>query len=160
MDPAMLGTTLAELNVHGALATGMWGLALAAALFVLSNLALIGIVVALPADFFCHAPPACAVQGRRWGVYLALMIAKNAVGLLLLLLGIPLILPGVPGPGLILILLGLALLDFPGKRRLERRLLSYPGVLRTVNRLRTRFGRSPLQLDEIPSTGHTPRTDQ
>jgi hypothetical protein len=44
-------------------------------------------------------------------------------------------------------IIGLTLVDFPGKRRLERRLLRHPRVLRAINRLRARFDRPPLDVD-------------
>jgi hypothetical protein len=40
------------------------------------------------------------------------------------------------------------LLDFPGKRGLELKLVSRPKVLHAINRLRQRFDKPPLQLDE------------
>ena len=49
--------------------------------------------------------------------------------------------------GLVFMLLGLSLLDFPGKRNLERRLLAIPAVIGFLNGVRGRFGRSPLVLD-------------
>jgi len=73
-------------------------------------------------------------------------VVKNVVGLLLVGLGIVLSLPGVPGQGILTILVGLMLLEVPGKRRLERRMVGRPRVLRAVNRLRRRFGRPPLVL--------------
>jgi hypothetical protein len=73
-------------------------------------------------------------------------ISKNILGALLVVLGIILALPGVPGQGLLTVLIGLVLLDLPGKRRLERRIVGRPGVLRAINRLRKRFGRAPLVL--------------
>jgi hypothetical protein len=56
-------------------------------------------------------------------------------------------LPGVPGQGVLTILLGVMLLDFPGKRGLELKLVSRPKVLNTINRIRHRFDRPPLLLD-------------
>lgn len=135
------------IDVHVTLATGIWGLVLAVALFVLSNLILLGLMVVLPADFFSDARSARTVQGRHPVVYVAVMIVKNLFGTLLIALGIVLSLPGVPGPGLVCILIGLGMVDFPGKRRLEKKLLAYPHVLPTINRLRARFGRPPLQLE-------------
>jgi len=44
-------------------------------------------------------------------------------------------------------IIGITILDFPGKRRLELRLLRKPRVLHALNRLRTRFRRQPLVLD-------------
>jgi hypothetical protein len=51
----------------------------------------------------------------------------------------------MPGQGVLTILAGLLLMDVPGKRRIERRLLARPGVLSRVNWLRARFGRPPLR---------------
>ncbi len=56
-------------------------------------------------------------------------------------------LPGIPGQGLLTILLGVMLLDFPGKRRLEFKIISRPKVFRAINRLRARFDKPPLVLD-------------
>jgi hypothetical protein len=58
--------------------------------------------------------------------------------------------PGVPGQGLLTILIGVMLLDFPGKRRLERWLLRRRGVLAAINKVRARYGRPPLVLDAPP----------
>lgn len=67
---------------------------------------------------------------------------KNAVGVLLFLAGVAMIV--LPGQGLLTMLIGISLLDFPGKRHLERRLVGQPAVLRTINKLREKFGRPPL----------------
>ena len=80
----------------------------------------------------------------RWGG----LILKNLLGVFLVLFGVVMSLPGVPGQGVLTILMGVMLLDFPGKRRLELKLVSRPKVLRTVNRIRARFDRPPLLLDE------------
>lgn len=69
---------------------------------------------------------------------------KNLFGAVLVALGVVLSLPGVPGPGIPTILIGVMLLDFPGKRRLERWLISLPTILRMINRLRRWFGKPPL----------------
>jgi hypothetical protein len=53
----------------------------------------------------------------------------------------------VPGQGILTILLGIMLLDFPGKRDLEYRLVSQPRVFNTINKLRHRFGKDSLVLD-------------
>jgi len=44
-------------------------------------------------------------------------------------------------------LIGLSLLNFPGKRRLERRFVRTRAVFRGVNGLRSRFHRPPLEID-------------
>ena len=52
----------------------------------------------------------------------------------------------LPGQGLLTILIGLALMNFPGKRALELWLIRLPMVLRAVNWIRKRGGREPLQV--------------
>ena len=72
---------------------------------------------------------------------------KNMLGVALVILGIIMSLPGVPGQGLLTILLGLMLLDLPGKRGWEQKLVKRPKVLQTINQLRGKFGKPPLVLD-------------
>jgi hypothetical protein len=78
----------------------------------------------------------------RWGA----VIAKNLAGIFLIILGILLSLPGVPGQGILTILLGLIFLDIPGKRPLEARIIKRPAVLSAINKLRAKYNRPPLEL--------------
>jgi hypothetical protein len=79
----------------------------------------------------------------RWQRAL-LKVGKNALGVLLVLIGVLLSLPGVPGQGLLTILIGVIMLDLPGKQRFERCLMNRPAVFSAVNTVRARFGREPL----------------
>lgn len=74
-------------------------------------------------------------------------MAKNALGALLLVLGAAMLV--LPGQGLLTILVGLLLIDFPGKYRLERRLLGGPRVLRAINALRERWKKPPLEIPPV-----------
>ena len=76
------------------------------------------------------------------------VVGKNLLGVVLVIVGVILSLPGVPGQGLLTILLGVMLLDLPGKRRMEQWLVSRPNVLRFVNKLRERYGRPPLVVEK------------
>jgi hypothetical protein len=60
--------------------------------------------------------------------------------------------PGVPGQGILTILIGAMLIDLPGKRKAEKWLLRHRRVLSAINRLRARYGRPPLVLDAMPAT--------
>jgi hypothetical protein len=71
-------------------------------------------------------------------------LVKNVIGLVLIVLGALLSLPGIPGQGVLTMLIGLMLVDFPGKRALEQKLVARRGVLETMNRLRAWLGRPPL----------------
>lgn len=122
-----------------------------ALIFLVSFLANLGIVslilVKLPADHFSKSRKTKFWAGPRPAIHAAKVIGKNIAGVLLVALGIVLSLPGVPGQGLLTVLLGIMLLDFPGRHRLEQKLLSKPSIVNTINRLRERFGKPPLQLN-------------
>ena len=126
----------------------VWIIVFSVVTFVASIAVTVFVLIKLPDTYFK------ASHGRefwverhpalRWGG----LVVKNLLGAFLVLLGVVMSLPGVPGQGVLTILLGVMLLDFPGKRGLELKLVSRPKVLRTINRIRQRFGRTPLQLDE------------
>jgi hypothetical protein len=122
-----------------------------ALIFLASFLVNLGIVslilVKLPADHFSKSRKTKFWAGPRPAIHAAKVIGKNIAGVLLVALGIVLSLPGVPGQGLLTVLLGIMLLDFPGRHRLEQKLLSKPSIVNTINRLRERFGKPPLQLN-------------
>lgn len=114
----------------------------------LINLAIVSaILVKLPANHFCKNRKTQFWAGRRPALNAAKIIGKNILGIFLVALGVVMSLPGVPGQGLLTILLGIMLLDFPGRDRLEQKLLSKPSIVNTINRLRGRFGKPPLVLN-------------
>lgn len=127
------------------------GFLIGALIFVgsfLVNLAIVSfILVKLPADHFSKSHKTKFWADRHATLRMTAAIVKNIAGVLLVALGVVLSLPGVPGQGLLTILLGIMLLDFPGKGRLEQKLLSRPSVVNTINRLRARFGKPPLELN-------------
>jgi hypothetical protein len=131
--------------------TGLWGALLALSVGVVSSAVVLVALVKLPATYFLDpaplSPPADGHPVLRWAV----RIGKNLLGGAVAVLGILLSLPGIPGPGLLLIFIGLTLLDFPGKRRLERKLVERPRVLQAINWLRKRFGKPPLVLADEPT---------
>ena len=107
------------------------------------------VLVRLPADYFVREP---RVEPRT-AAWLLRKIGKNVLGLALVALGIVLSVPGVPGQGVLTILFGLMLMDFPGKRRLEQAIVRRPAVHRTIDRLRGRYGKPPLELPPESGSG-------
>jgi hypothetical protein len=107
-------------------------------------LVLIVRVATLPVTYFRDGPDAPPGRSGRAG-HVVIRLAKNALGVVLIVLGFLLSLPAVPGQGVLTMLLGLMLLDFAGKHRLERKLVARPGVLETMNRVRAWLGRPPLE---------------
>ena len=107
----------------------------------------IAVLLRLPPDHFNHRPTTEAWRRRHPATRAILTVLKNILGIIVLPLGVVMSLPLVPGPGLVFMLLGLSLLDFPGKRALQRRLVTQPFILKMLNRTRARFGRLPFHVD-------------
>ncbi len=137
--------------------TGFWesvtlGRALMALGFFLLSLvisfALIAIVlVKIPANYFSSHYTQDFMPNSSWGVRWGATILKNILGVFLVILGLLLSLPGVPGQGLLTILLGLIMIDIPGKRPFEARIIKRPTILAAANNLRARYNKEPLILD-------------
>ena len=104
------------------------------------------ILIRLPADYF-RIPYAEKFQDDRHRLFFRIgMVLKNLLGAILIVLGAIRSLPGLPGQGLVTVLAGVFLLDFPGKRRLLYRILSRPLLLQSINWLRTKCSRPPLVI--------------
>lgn len=118
--------------------------------FALVSLIVTGfILVRLPADYFAGPSPPDFWHGRHPALRLAGRIGRNVLGALLIAAGIILSLPGVPGQGLLTILIGVMMLDVPGKRKWEQRMVQQPRILAGINRLRRRYGRPELVFDDM-----------
>jgi hypothetical protein len=127
------------------------GILTAVGLFVLSVVisfaALAIVAVKIPRGYFSSHYRQDFLPNSSWIVRWGATIGKNALGVILILLGVVLSLPGIPGQGILTILLGLILLDIPGKRPLECRIVKLPKVLSSINKLRKKFDKEPLIVD-------------
>ena len=113
-----------------------------------ANLGLVSLIlVKIPADYFKKSRRSKFMANHSQAVRVLAMVGKNLLGVALVILGIVLSLPGVPGQGVLTILLGIMLLDFPGRRRFERWIVTSPRVKNAVNKLRQRFDKPALELD-------------
>lgn len=123
----------------------IWAAAALIASALVSYSAIILVMVKIPADYFSST---YALNHRndkhfllRWGA----TIFKNAVGVFLVVAGAVMMLG--PGPGVLTMLLGLIMMDIPGKRPLEARIIKRPAILSTINNLRARYKKPPLVID-------------
>ena len=105
------------------------------------------VLVGLPTDYFEPrvARPFMIGWPRplRWGG----LLIKNVLGVLVVMIGVAVSLPGIPGQGVLIVLLGLMLLDIPGKRAIAYRVVRLPSVIATINKLRARYGKVPLVVN-------------
>jgi len=115
------------------------GISIAIALTVGARL-----LVRLPADYFMHGR-----RERESGVPLVKVgvpVMRNLLGGLFVVGGVLMLV--LPGQGLLTLLAGLVLMDFPGKLACERWLVRMPQVRVTLDWLRRRAGQPPLILDD------------
>lgn len=127
--------------------TLLWWLAGVSVLAFLGSLVAIPVmVVRMRPDYFLGDLPDDSWRRQHPVVRNLLRVAKNALGVTLVITGAVLSLPLVPGQGIVTVLLGLSLIDFPGKRSLELRLARQKPVLKAINWIRARADRPPLSL--------------
>ena len=122
-----------------------WGLLFTIVTIVASyGLIIIG-MIRIPADYFSSSYVKEINLDNHFSVRWAVFIVKNIIGFVLVIAGIIMIF--TPGPGVPTILLGLIMMDIPGKRPLEAKLIQRPMVLSAVNDLRARYNKPPLKMD-------------
>lgn len=120
---------------------------------ILTLIGCAALITFLPPDYF-HVTN----QGRHIKnpiLRFIVFILKNLVGALLIVVGALLAVPGVPGQGLLTILTGLIISDFPGKKRLARRIIRIKTVLFAANMIRNNFKRPPLIFEDKFENTHS-----
>jgi hypothetical protein len=126
-----------------------WWLAIISAALGIAAVAVgLAILMTLPEDHFLRNEEASPSTKPRRAIHIALLVLKNIVGGCIVVLGAIMALPLVPGPGVIMLIIGLSLMSFPGKRKLELRILRAPLALGAINWLRSKGGRPALRLPE------------
>jgi len=128
---------------------GATGVIVAGSLFiaVLYALAIFAVIARVAPDYFVASRPTAGTWRNRHPVLrITFHVLKNLLGLGLLVAGIAMLV--LPGQGLLTILIAIGFLDFPGKRSMERQLVSQPKILSVINRIRERAGSPPLIMPD------------
>jgi hypothetical protein len=122
-----------------------WLVALSVLMFVGTLVAVPWLVIRIPADYFVRRRHFVdRWQPRHPLLRIAFLTFKNFCGVVLVLAGLAMLF--TPGQGLLTILVGLIFLDFPGKLALELRLVRQRPVVRSINWMRRKANRPPLDL--------------
>ncbi|MGI9515988.1 MAG: PGPGW domain-containing protein [Pirellulaceae bacterium] len=133
-------------------ATLFWWLTGFSIVAFVGTLVLIPVLVArIPDDYFLPDRHRQKQDVVHPVIHLVLLVAKNLLGVVLILIGIVMLV--APGQGLLTILIGILLMDFPGKYRLERWLISRPPIHKSVNWLRKKSKRPPIRIETDQSEG-------
>ena len=119
----------------------IWVGILSAFFFVASILSLPLLVSKIPVDYFVRPVKKLSLVDLR-PINLLKLVLKNIVGGILLLMGFLMLF--LPGQGLLTMFIGLVLLDFPGKFKLEQNLICNIKVYSAVDWLRKKGNSASL----------------
>jgi hypothetical protein len=111
---------------------------------VLSIVVFLGSLIAIPIVMI-KLPEDYLVSPPQKSKSLAKKIAKNALGVALLAVGIAMLV--LPGQGILMVIVGLTLVDFPGRHKLVVRLMKKKKVQRVITAIRKRAGKPPLRTE-------------
>jgi Putative transmembrane protein (PGPGW) len=124
----------------------LWLAVVSVCTLALSAVLIPWMVVRIPRDYFTHGRHhAMPWSDRHPIVRLALIVGKNLLGVFFVLIGIAMLV--LPGQGILTILAGVMLLDFPGRHRLVCWFVARRAVLSSLNWVRRRAGRPELIVD-------------
>lgn len=114
---------------------------------IISAIAVPVIIRRLPSDYFLeNSEGAEAIRDEHPFLRILFLIFKNLIGGILVIGGIIMLV--TPGQGLLTMVIGLLLMDFPGKRRLEILLVCFGPLNKAVNWIRRRANQPPFELPE------------
>ena len=113
-------------------------------IFLISILGISWFVAQIPEDYFLRSKR----QPSKWKeqkpiLRFVVMFGKNLIGLSLIIGGLLMLV--LPGQGLLTIVTGLLLVNYPGKYKLEQKLSSMPSIFRALNWIRVKAKKPPLQ---------------
>jgi len=112
---------------------------------IISAIAVPIVIRRMPNDYFLESSPRAEAYRERHPVLrMIFMIFKNLFGGILFLGGVLMLI--TPGQGVLTIMIGLMLMDFPGKRSLEIWLVKIKPINTAINWMRKRADKPPLLL--------------
>ena len=113
-------------------------------IFLISILGISWFVAQIPEDYFMLSKR----QTSKWQqqkpiLRFIVVVAKNILGLSLIIGGLLMLV--LPGQGLLTIVTGLLLVNYPGKYKLEQKLVLMPSIYKALNWIRFKAKKPPLQ---------------
>jgi len=112
-------------------------------IFLFSLLTIKWLVALIPEDYFVNRK-ASKMRSSNPVLWYIVLIIKNVVGYSLVLGGIMMLV--LPGQGVFTIIIGLMLSNYPGKYSIERKFIAIPSILKSINWLRQKSNKPPLNL--------------
>ncbi|MBS0159301.1 MAG: hypothetical protein JSR64_17900 [Nitrospira sp.] len=138
----MMSDLLAQIESYVPANVLIWFAVSSVFMFVGTLIAIPIILMRLPADYFDVRTPRPWMENHHPILRLLGHIVKNVVGAIFLFAGFLMLF--LPGQGVLTMLIGLSLIEFPGKRRVEAKIVGQSTVLSTINAMRAKFDKPPL----------------
>ena len=113
-------------------------------IFMISILGISWFIAQIPEDYFLssHRKPS-KWQEQKPILRLILIFGKNIIGFTLIIGGLLMLV--LPGQGLLTIVTGLILINYPGKYKLEKKLVAMPSVFKALNWIRVKANKPRLK---------------
>ena len=113
-------------------------------IFIISILGISWFVAQIPEDYFMSSKRKPSKwQEQKPILRLAVLFGKNIIGVSLIIGGLLMLF--LPGQGLLTIMTGLLLINYPGKYKLEQKLVAIPSVFSALNWIRVKANKPPLK---------------
>ncbi len=117
------------------------------AMFLASIVLVPVFVQILPADYFKKRKIRAKPKWVPFPLHVLYLVVKNIIGIVLIIMGLAMLI--LPGQGLITLIIGIRLTDIPGERRAFLFVLRKTPVLKGMNWLRKRRNIPPFELPEM-----------
>ncbi|MGH1472382.1 MAG: hypothetical protein ACRBCS_14410 [Cellvibrionaceae bacterium] len=125
----------------------VWLAIISVVFFVLSLILIPWLIIRIPPNYFSEPGRfRSALLGEHPLAIIVTKIIRNTIAVCFIVLGILLLI--LPGQGLLTILLGVFIADFPGKHKLVNWIVARKGVMKTINWLRKKSGKEPIVLED------------
>ena len=121
----------------------LWLATISLFVFIFSLVSIKWLVALIPTDYFVKKNISKSKKSYSL-LWLMSIIVKNIIGYTLILGGILMLV--LPGQGLFTILMGLILSNYPGKYTIEKRIISIPSILKTINWIRKKSNKPRLKI--------------
>lgn len=112
-------------------------------IFFFSLLSIKWLVGMIPEDYFIRNGTS-KTKSNNPVLWYFVLIFKNLFGYTLIFGGIMMLI--LPGQGLFTIIIGLLLSNYPGKYKIEKKVIAIPSVLRSINWLRKKTNKPPIKI--------------
>jgi hypothetical protein len=122
----------------------IWLGSLSVFIFLFSLIGMKWLIALIPNDYFLVKKKS-KIKSSNPYLWLLIVISKNLIGYSLIIGGIMMLV--LPGQGLFTIMIGLMLSNYPGKYALEKRFISTPAILKSINWLRRKSNKPPLLVN-------------